>query len=164
MRYSQMLNHNLWLLNPIEHDLYQPHNMDMMSFATIDLMCSPGFPIEDLGRLREAIWHLQCMARVGNLLGTWRREIRQQDFTSGVFARAVVEGDLSVRQLRPDNYGEIEEAIVQGGHERYYFGRWKYHRECFLARARYVQGVDLTRLLEGNDRFFLMHLGGRGLL
>ncbi len=164
MRYSQMLNRNLWLLNPIEHDLYQPHNMDMMSFATIDLMCSPDFPIEELGRLREAIWHLQCMARVGNLLGTWRREIRQQDFTSGVFARAVVEGDLSVGQLRPDNYGEIEEAIVRGGHERYYFGRWKYHRECFLARARYVQGVDLTRLLEGNDRFFLMHLGGRGLL
>ena len=164
MRYSQMLNHNLWLLNPVEHDLYQPHNMDMMSFATIDLMCSPAFPIEELGRLREAIWHLQCMARIGNLLGTWRREIGQRDFTSGVFARAVVEGDLSVGQLRPDNFSQIEEAIVEGGHERYYFGRWKYHRECFLARARYVRAVDLSRLLVGNDRFFLMHLGGRGLL
>src|SRR5437879_1021786 len=151
MRYSQMLNRNLWLLNPIEHDLYLPHAMDMMSFATIDLMCSLDFPLEELGRLREALWHLQCMGRVGNLLSTWRREIHQQDFTGGVFARAVVEGDLSVEQLRPENYGEIEAAIVQGGHERYYFGRWKYHRECFLAKARYVHAVDLGKLLEGND-------------
>lgn len=164
MRYSQMLNRNLWLLNPIEHDLYLPHAMDMMSFATIDLMCTPHFPIEELGRLREALWHLQCMGRVGNLLSTWRREIRQQDYTSGVFARAVIEGDLTVEQLRPENYSAIETAIVQGGHERYYFGRWKYHRECFLARARHVQATDLQKLLEGNDRFFLMHLGGRGLI
>jgi hypothetical protein len=54
MRYSQMLNRNLWLMNPIEHDLYLPHAMDMMSFATIDLMCSSAFPIEELGRLRES--------------------------------------------------------------------------------------------------------------
>ena len=164
MRYSQMLNRNLWLMNPIEHDLYLPHAMDMMSFATIDLMCTPGFPIEELGRLREALWHLQCMGRVGNLLSTWRREIGQQDYTSGVFARAVIEGDLRVEQLRPENYHDIETAIVEGGHERYYFGRWKYHRECFLARARDVHAVDLHKLLEGNDRFFLMHLGGRGLI
>jgi transketolase C-terminal domain/subunit len=164
MRYSQMLNRNLWLMNPVEHDLYLPHAMDMMSFATLDLMCLPAFPIDELGRLREALWHLQCMGRVGNLLSTWRREIHQQDFTSGVFAKAVIEGDLSIGQLRPDNYGEIEEAIVKGGHERYYFGRWKYHRECFLVRSRHVTAVDLHRLLEGNDRFFLMHLGGRGLI
>lgn len=164
MRYSQMLNRNLWLMNPVEHDLYLPHAMDMMSFATIDLMCVPKFPIAELGRLREALWHLQCMGRVGNLLSTWRREIGQQDYTSGVFARAVIEGDLSVDQLRPENYTAIETAIVDGGHERYYFGRWKYHRECFLARARHVHAVDLQKLLEGNDRFFLMHLGGRGLI
>jgi transketolase C-terminal domain/subunit len=164
MRYSQMLNRNLWLMNPIEHDLYLPHAMDMMSFATIDLMCTPQFPMEELGRLREALWHLQCMGRVGNLLSTWRREIGQQDYTSGVFARAVIEGDLRVEQLRPENYHDIETAIVEGGHERYYFGRWKFHRECFLARARDVHAVDLKTLLEGNDRFFLMHLGGRGLI
>jgi hypothetical protein len=164
MRYSHMLNRNLWAMNPVEHDLYLPHAMDMMSFATTDLMCSVNFPMEELGRLREALWHLQCMGRVGNLLSTWRREIHQQDFASGVFARAVVQGDLSVEQLRPENFGQIEETIVNGGHERYYFGRWKYHRECFLAKSRHVHAVDLQKMLEGNDRLFLMHLGNRGLI
>jgi transketolase C-terminal domain/subunit len=164
MRYSHMLNRNLWAMNQVEHDLYLPHAMDMMSFATTDLMATVEFPLDELGRLREALWHLQCMGRVGNLLSTWRREIHQRDFASGVFARAVIEGDLSVGQLRPDNYGEIEAAIVGGGHERYYFGRWKYHRECFLAKARYVHAVDLRKLVEASDRLFLMHLGGRGLI
>jgi transketolase C-terminal domain/subunit len=164
LRYSHMLNRNPWLMNPVEHDLYFPHGMDMMSYATTDLMCSPGFPIEELGRLREAVWHLQCMGQVGNLLATWRREIRQRDFASGVFARAIIEGDLSIEQLRPENFGAIEAAIVEGGHERYYFGRWKYHRECFLEKARYVHGLDLKKLLEGSDRLFLMHLGNRGML
>jgi hypothetical protein len=122
------------------------------------------FPLDELGRLREALWHLQCMGRVGNLLSTWRREIHQRDFASGVFARAVVAGDLSVEQLCPENYAQIEDTIVNGGHERYYFGRWKYHRDCFLEKARYVRAVDLQKLLEGNDRLLLMHLGNRGLI
>jgi hypothetical protein len=96
MRYSQMLNRNLWLMNPIEHDLYLPHAMDMMSFATIDLMCTPRFPIEELGRLREALWHLQCMGRVGNLLSTWRREIGQRSD-----ARADFRGDPHGRRKGP---------------------------------------------------------------
>ena len=164
MRYSHMLNRNLWAMNPVEHDLYLPHAMDMMSFATTDLMCTRDYSLDELGRLREALWHLQCMGRVGNLLATWRREIYQQDFAGGVFARAVVEGDLSVNQLHPDNFTQIEAAVVDGGHERYYFGRWKYHRECYLQKARFVHAVDLQKLLAGSDRLFLMHLGGRGLI
>lgn len=164
MRYSQLLNRNLWLLNPIEHDLYLPHAMDMMSFATIDLMCMPEFSARELGRLRESLWFLQCMGRVGNLLSTWRREIPQHDFTSGVFARAIAQGDLTVEQLRNPNPGEIESAILKGGHERYFLRRWHYYRECFLAAARSMQSVDMLQLLEGNERFFRMHLASRGLI
>lgn len=164
MRYSQLLNQNLWLLNPVEHDLYLPHAMDMMSFATIDLMCVPDFSCRDLGRLREALWFLQCMGRVGNLLCTWRREIGQHDFTSGVFARAIAQGDLTVEQLRDPDAREIESAILKGGHERYFLQRWRYYRECFLAAAQSIGSIDMLQLLEGNERFFRMHLASRGLI
>ncbi len=80
LRYSHLLNRQLSLMNMAEHDLYLPHNMHMMSFATIDLMCSPDFQVEDLGQLREAVWHGQCMGRIGNLLSTWRREIAHARF------------------------------------------------------------------------------------
>ena len=39
------------------------------------------------------------MGRIGNLLSTWQREVRVRDFTSGVFARAVQQGDLELDDL-----------------------------------------------------------------
>ena len=86
--YSCMVNHYPAMFNVQEHDMYLPHNMQMMSFATMDLMHSPGFDFDELGKLREVIWHAQSMGRIGNLVSTWQREIADRDFTSGVFARA----------------------------------------------------------------------------
>jgi hypothetical protein len=162
MRYSNLLNKHLSLMNETEHDLYLPHAMHMMSFATLDLMCTPDFPIGELGKLREAIWHLQCMGRVGNLLSTWRREIPQCDFSSGVFARAMSVGDLTPETLRSGDSARIQSVIEQGGHEQHYFRRWQHHRAAYLKRARSIDSVDLQKLLEGNERFFQMHLVGRG--
>ena len=87
MRYSHLVNGRPYLLNMVEHDLYTSHNMMMVSFSTLDLMCSPGVPLAEVGALREVMWHAQCMGRIGNLLSTWRRELAKGDFTSGVFAR-----------------------------------------------------------------------------
>ncbi|MGE5193165.1 MAG: hypothetical protein ACM3U2_11775, partial [Deltaproteobacteria bacterium] len=164
MRYSQLLNGQLPLLNLAEHDLYTSHNMQMISFSTLDLMCSAGFEMDDLGKLREAMWHAQCMGRIGNLLSTWRREISDRDFTSGVFARAVSRGDLTIEQLLQGDAGQIEAAILQGEHELYFYRRWLHHRERLRTRARQIRSIDLTTTMDGHDRFFLMHLGSRGLI
>ena len=164
MRYSSLLNRHLDLLNPTEHNLYLPHAMHMMSFSTLDLMCTPDFPKEDLGRLREGLWQLQCMGRVGNLLSTWRREIPQADFTSGVFARAVLNRDLTVGDLTSQPAEAVEQAVVDGRHERYFARRWHYHRHRYLRKTRELRSLDCQKLLEGNERFFRMHLGSRGLI
>jgi hypothetical protein len=164
MRYSHLLNDQLPLLNLAEHDLYTSHNMQMISFSTLDLMCSAEFDMDDLGKLREAMWHAQCMGRIGNLLSTWRREIPDRDFTSGVFARAVSQGDLTVAQLLQGDPGQIEAAILQGEHELYFYRRWLHHRERLRARARQIRSMDLTATMDGHDRFFLMHLGSRGMI
>jgi hypothetical protein len=164
MRYSCLLNRNLNLLNVTEHELYLPHAMHMMSFSTLDLMCTPDFGIHELGRFREAIWHAQCMGRVGNLLSTWEREIAQTDFTSGVFARAVIEGELRVDQLRVGEAPAIEAAIVGGGHEQHYLSKWYEHRECLRKKVSRIHSIDLQDFVESQERFFLMHLACRGTI
>lgn len=164
MRYSCLLNENLNLLNVTEHELYLPHAMHMMSFSTLDLMCTPDFQVHELGRYREAIWHAQCMGRVGNLLSTWEREIGQTDFTSGVFARAVVQGDLRVDQLRPCESPTIEAAIVDGGHEQHFLRTWYEHRECLQSKVAQIHSVDLQDFVERQERFFQMHLACRGAI
>jgi hypothetical protein len=164
IHYSYLLNRQLGLLNIVEHDLYSPHNMMMMSFATLDLMCSPEFPVCSLGKLREAIWHAQWMGRIGNLLSTWRREIAAGDFTSGVFARAVANGDLSVEQLQSGNRQEIEAAIQRGRHHEFYRRRWEHHRQRLRRRLAEIDYPGLELLIEGHDRFFRMHMESRGLI
>lgn len=163
MRYSLLINQNLNLLNTIEHDLYLPHNMQMMSFATIDCMCSPGFDCSELGKVREAIWHAQCMGRIGNLVSTWQREINDGDFSSGVFARALIRGELTLQQLQARDRSTIEAAILSGNHEGYFLERWEHHRNRLQAMRPHIRSFDLGRLIDGLDRLLHMELGSRGL-
>jgi len=164
MRYSHLVNGRPYLLNMVEHDLYTSHNMMVVSFATLDLMCSPEFPRSEVGALRETMWHAQCMGRIGNLLSTWRRELDDRDFTSGVFARAIMEGDLTLDELQHGQLARLEATIRGQGHESHFFRKWLQHRDCLHASARRIHSLDLKAVLDGHDRFFAMHLGSRGLI
>ena len=113
MRYSHLINRCPEMLNEAEHDIYTPHNMHIMICSTIDLMASPAFERRELGRLRELIWHAQCMGRIGNLVTTWQREVHERDFTSGIFARALSTGVISIEQLLNTNVDELRELLQQ---------------------------------------------------
>jgi hypothetical protein len=162
MRYSHLINQDIALLNLAEHDLYLPHNMHIMISATADLMCSPTFDRAELGRLRDAVWHAQCMGRIGNLVTTWERELPDGDFTSGVFARAIAEGDVTLEQLRARDQAAVAAAIRSGGHEDFVLHRWEQYREHLHALAPRLRTVDLTKLLHGYERLIRLHLISRG--
>jgi hypothetical protein len=100
MRYALLANQCPGLLNVIEHDLYQPNNMQMIFMASVDLCASPDFNPDELGIAREIFWHAQRMGRIGNMITTWEREVLDRDFTSGIFAFAVHRGILSAADLR----------------------------------------------------------------
>jgi hypothetical protein len=104
------------------------------------------------------------MGRIGNLLSTWHREVAVGDFTSGVFARAVALGELSVEELQAGDSKQIESAIDENEHFDYYRRRWNYHRQCLKARAGDIHSAAMEPLIEGHDRFFAMHMGSTGLI
>lgn len=162
MRYSHLLNRRPALMNLVEHDLYTPHNMHMMISSTLDLMCSPSFWRQELGLLREAVWHGQCMGRIGNLCTTWERELGERDYTSGVYARALMAGDLSPDDLARGDRERIRRAIREGGHEEYFLARWQEHRHSILARRPNLKSFDLGDLVRGLERLICLHLGSRG--
>jgi hypothetical protein len=162
MRYSHMINQDIALLNLAEHDLYLPHNMHIMISSTVDLMCSPAFDQQELGTLRDAVWHAQCMGRIGNLVTTWERELGDADYTSGVYARAIAEGDLTVQMLLDHDVDAIARAIKSGGHEEFFLQRWAQYRQRLIQLAPRVHSVDLKRMLTGYERLICLHLGSRG--
>ena len=81
-----MINKNPDIINLHEVEYYDSHNMIVYLMNDIDLMASTKINKEELPHLRKAFWHAQQMARVGNWLSTWKREIKEKDFSSGVFA------------------------------------------------------------------------------
>jgi len=162
MQYSCLVNRQLYMLNLPEHDMYLPHNMQMMSFATMDLMCSPNFQQHELGALREAVWHSQCMGRIGNLVSTWQREIGDRDFTSAVFARALRQGDVTLEDLRSGEPALIEAAVKRGGHETYFLATWERHRRGIQELGPHVSSIDLGEMVQALDRLIFMELGSRG--
>jgi len=142
MRYAHLVNSQPGLLNLTEHDIYTPHNMLMVSFSTLDLMCVPHFRTPELGSLREAMWHAQAMGRIGNVLSTWRRELSESDHSSGMFV-----GDMS---------------LSMRDRERLLLEKWRWHRTRCHAAAEQVRSLDLIPVLQGHDRFFDMHLASAG--
>lgn len=162
MRYSHLINEDLSLLNLAEHDIYTPHNMHMMVSSTLDLMCSTGFDRSELGKVRDAAWHGQCMGRVGNLVTTWERELGEADYTSGVYASAINSGDLTVAQLRAGDREQIRRAIVDGQHEALFLRRWQANRKYLQSRVSQIRSFDLSKYVEGLERLICLHLGSRG--
>lgn len=163
LHYSHLVHENVCLINHVEYDLYAPHGLMIFSFATADLMWTPEFDARELGRLREALWHVQWMARIGNTVGTWQREIAHGDFSDGVFVQALRRGDLRIEQLLARETAAIERAIRLGNYEQHYLDRWAEHRDRLLALAPDVRSVDLRRWVGNLQRLLWSELGSRGL-
>lgn len=162
MVYSQLVNANISLLNIEEHDVYSPHNMQMISFATIDLMGSPEFDHQELGRLRAAMWHAQCMGRIGNLVSTWERELRDRDYSSGVFAVLADRYPNIATDMLIDKPDAILSILTQDRIEQVFLDKWVQHRHHFRSRVPLVRSVDLEQVLRGLDQLLRMEIGSRG--
>ncbi len=162
MRYSTLVNRHPFMLNPAEHDAYLPHNMHMMISATMDLMASPGFDIDELGRVRQVLTYAQQMGRIGNLVTTWERELEQHDFSSGVFAKALTAGVLSVDELRAGNRELIARRVREADLERSFLDRWSELRRRILKLGAGLVSIDVDTLVAGLDELIQIHLASRG--
>jgi hypothetical protein len=140
------------VMNPTEHDLYSPNGMTVTIASTIDLMASPSFRKPDLAPLRVVVRHCEWMARIGNLISTWEREIGEGDFSSGVFTEAVWRGLLAPEDLHPDNKDFLIETIIESGIEGEYLKRWQTHRTQALDAGARIGSFDVENYVERFDR------------
>lgn len=163
MRYALLVNNDPRCLNLAEHDLYQPHNMHMMISSTIDLMGSSVFDTGEIGILREVTWNAQVMGRIGNAVSTWQRELKDNDFTSGIFAMALTNGVLSHEDLLDPDVDKVENCLLKSQLEEKMLFEWGKHREKISTLASRIKTINIESLLEGLDRLIGIHLGSRGL-
>ncbi len=163
MDYAFLVNRIPQILNLTEHDLYQPHNMHMMVSGTEDMMCSSGFDSRDLASVRQALWRGQVMGRIGNMVSTWMREIKERDFTSGVFAAAIERGAIDARALPHMDEPALIKAIQRSGVIPQFLKVWERLRDEVYRLAGRVTSVDLRVYAAGLEELIRNHLGSVGL-
>lgn len=166
--YSFVVNRNLEMANPAENERYDAPNMMLYTYVNLDLMHSPSFDRADLAPLRKAALAAQKMARVGNGITTWQRELEEGDFSSGVFACALENGVVTPDELLRAREGDEEdvrrvaETILDAGVEDDYFRQWEESYGEMQALESAATSVDLGAFRDGMREVMKYHLASRG--
>lgn len=145
MEYSKFANSHPNAVNLVENDAYVHHSMIVLIQIDLDLMCSKGFDTHELGTLREIAYISQRMAKIGNLIGTYPRELLESDMSSEALVKFQKEyGDdfkFKINRLlnREKRYLKFEEKLVE-----------EYQAQYQLAKkiSEEIKSIDVERFLQ----------------
>ena len=161
--YSLLVNEKPSMLNLIEMQNYNCHNMMVYIFNGIDLMVSPDFDEHELLHLRKAFWHAQQMARIGNWLSTWKREIKVGDIGSGVFAYAFSNNLITPQDIQNGDYEHIITKLESSNMTQYFLDSWQENYCKLLSLKESVKSIDMDRYVHGLENVIKFHLATEGL-
>lgn len=162
IEYGYLVNENLALANMSGSESYTPHNMCMFSYGDIDLMHSPEFEQNDLGVLRETLWDVQRMARIGNDLTTWVRELGEGDYSAGIITYALQHSLVSHEELETVAEDDLIARIREHCVEERFLNDWWDRYEDIKERAPAADTLDLSALLDGMHTVMEYHLASQG--
>lgn len=164
IEYSGVVNENPHLANLTGSTRFGAHNMVMFAYADVDLMYAPAFELRDFGAVRDLLWDLQELARIGNWLTTWEREVSEGDYTAGIVVLALQEGIVTPADLRTaDDHEAVIRTIREHDLEQRFRERWLDRYRSVADRTVTVDSVDLDALVEGMETVFEYHLLSKGL-
>ena len=168
VRYSMLVGDHPEMGNMAEAQALGAHNMMLLAYADIDLAYSPGFDLDELGALRSLLVELQQMARIGNWVTTWERELREGDLSAGIFISAVEGGIVSLEELRtagddPAVQDRIRSALDGAHVEEAFVEQWQQRRDRLRADQPTIGSLDVDGLIDGMERVMAYHLASRGL-
>lgn len=126
-RYSELITANPSIRNMTESKILGPYNMGMVAAGMIDLMNSPFFDESEMGQIRECLIRGQRLGRIGNLVSTYRREIKEGDITNeilidpngadnykNILMKEFYEGLLEIKSFEGDVLSIDLKAYIEG--------------------------------------------------
>lgn len=175
IRYSDFVIRHPEFATFAELKRHEAHNMGMLGYADVDLMYSAHSP-DSLQLLRKAVEHAQQMARIGNWVSTWRREIHEGDYSSGVVVYALEHDIVAVEELRACDsatetavdalavtYQDLTDRIDQAGVREALMNEWNANCQSLREVDAELASMDLTPYIEGTEEVFRYHLASTGL-
>lgn len=166
MEYSLLVSRYPAVANETSTNRYDSHNMVMFGYSDIDLMYSPDFELEDLSTLRSVLWKTQRLARIGNWLTTWERELHEADYSSRVVVTAIEEGiiDLNAlsKGLSTSEISGIQDQIKESEIEERLYEEWEQTYTELLGTVFETGSIDLNSFIRGMETVFEYHINSKG--
>jgi len=163
MNFALLVNKYHFLINKTEYWAYFPCSMQAMIYTDLHLMCDTKLKAEEFGMIREVIWKAQNMTRIGNWLSTWKREIEEKDYTSGVFAYAIDSGVLTIEELEQEPKAKIINRINNSKIEKELLNKWdKEYREIEKFDKK-IKLINIKKFLSELESLMILHLSLKGL-
>ena len=165
MAYSGLLNANPMIANRAESERHDAYNMAMFPYACIDLMHSPSFDRSEFGALRSILCDLQLMARIGNWITTWERELAEGDISSGVVVCALrrdVVTHEEIVEAEPGDVTRLVDRIRSHGIESEFTREWEIRDRTVRKRTEELDSVDAERIVDGVEAVMSHHLASEG--
>ncbi len=165
MDYSRVLNDNPKGANRAEAERFDAYNMAMFPYACIDLMHSPSFEGAELGALRSLLCELQQMARIGNWITTWERELVEGDVSSGILVCALRRNVITQAEIAEPDEATAErliERIKSHGIESEFTRDWEIRSRAVRKRTAELDSVDAEAFVNGMETVMNHHLASDG--
>lgn len=166
MEYSLLVSRYPAIANETGTDHYDSHNMVMFGYSDIDLMYAPDFDLDDLSTLRSTLWKTQRLARIGNWLTTWERELHEGDYSSGVVVTAIKEGIIDVNELAEglssSEISTITDRVKESEIEERLYNEWDRTYTRLLETAFETESIDLNEFIRGMETVFEYHINSKG--
>jgi hypothetical protein len=165
MRYALLANSQPRGICADEQEAWNANSFFMLVFGDIDLMCSPHFDVRELGVIREVVHDAQAMCAISNWLGTWEREFRSGDYSSGVVGAAIKRRVITPQGLTRDDASELlSDKIRHSDVESYLLARWERHWRSIDASRTLVTSFDVALYLRGLEQVYRMQMASRGMI
>ena len=163
LEYSCIINNHPNIINIYEMERYDTHNMLVFLYNGIDLMASPNLDIGDFPFLRTAFSYAENMARVGNWLSTWKRELNENDISSGVIAYAISNKIFEIDDFKKLTMNEIIDRIENCGYYEHFFDVWMQNYNGLVSLKDRVESIDMESYISGLKEVLRFHLATEGL-
>lgn len=165
MDYSRVLNDNPRVANRAEAERFDAYNMAMFPYACMDLMYSLSFERRELGALRSLLCELQQMARIGNWLTTWERELEEGDVSSGILVCALRRNVITQAEVTEPDEATAErliDRIKSNGIESEFTREWEIRCRAVRKRTAELDSVDAEAIVNGLENVMNHHLASDG--
>lgn len=160
MRYAYFFSEYPYLINKNEYWAFLSYNMCLYVYSDMDLMSRAKFNIGKAGILREITWDIQKMARIGNWLSTWKRELKENDFSSIVFAYYFGKKPFSfLGKLNDKKRMEMIKNIRKQKIEKDIFIEWeKSYFNIKNKENRNNKDLKINEILKFSKKLLFLHL------